>query len=110
MEKKSAADGNVSKTNINQILVENFVNLQRVLTSMSAKFDSLANEISKLLHLFEESAKSFAEKNSENAFGLGGQNKEFLNKLDNLLDQNKTIARGITLMEEKLRERTYGRI
>ena len=31
-------------------------------------------------------------------------NKEFLQKLDTILDQNKTIARGMTLMHEKINE------
>jgi len=36
------------------------------------------------------------------------KDKEFLNKLNALLEQNKTIAKGLTLMEQKLRERVYG--
>ena len=45
----------------NQILVENFVSLQKVMTNLSIKFDNLSMQISKLLELFEISAKTLAE-------------------------------------------------
>ena len=80
-------------------LLENFISLQRVMTNLAVKFDSLSDNISKLLQVFEISAKSFAEK------APGEGDKEFLDKLNVLLDQNKVIAKGITMMEEKVRER-----
>ncbi len=108
MEKKSEKASKTSKKeNIQNMLIENFVNLQKVMTNLAVKFESLSDQISKLLQLFEISAKSFVEKETPE---IGGKekDKEFLEKLDKLLDQNKTIARGLTLMEEKLRERIYG--
>tara|TARA_Y100000034_G_scaffold41320_1_gene50837 strand:- start:1185 stop:1598 length:414 start_codon:yes stop_codon:yes gene_type:complete len=79
-----------------KILIENFVSLQKVMTNLSLKFDGLTNQISKLLELFEISAKSLAEKNPN----LGGHDKQIMNKVDSLLDQNKTIARGMALFGE----------
>ncbi|MDP7521144.1 MAG: hypothetical protein QF567_02835 [Candidatus Pacearchaeota archaeon] len=79
-----------------KILIENFVSLQKVMTNLSLKFDGLTNQISKLLELFEISAKSLAEKNPN----LEGHNKQMMNKMDSLLDQNKTIARGMALLGE----------
>ena len=32
--------------------------------------------------------------------------QEFLDKLDRVLDQNKVIAKGLTLMEERIRDKT----
>lgn len=84
-------------------LIENFINLQKVLTELTSKFDNLSSNISRLLFLFEESAKSFVEKNK-----IGSDDKELLNKLDTLLDQNKTVAKGLTLIEEKMRHKLYG--
>ena len=56
-----------------------------------------------MLELFEISAKSFAE----NGPGRQGDvDKDFLKKLDSLLDQNKTISKGIMLMEERVRNKT----
>jgi hypothetical protein len=89
--------------NVQKVLVDNFVNLQKVMTNLAMKFDDLSLNINKLLQLFEISAKNFAEKYSEGGIPAGGVDKEFLDKIDNLLDQNKTIARGIMLIEEKIR-------
>ncbi len=102
----------LTKTELEQALLNNFVNLQKVLTNLSVKFDLLSDNISKLLQLFEISAKSFAEKYSEKEKGEGEvkEDKQFLGKLDSLLDQNKTIAKGIMLMEEKIRQRASTQI
>ncbi len=105
MIKKEAASAKkevMTKAELEQALLNNFVNLQKVLTNLSIKFEDLSNNISKILQLFEISAKSFAEKYSS---GGGENDREFLKKLDALLDQNKTIAKGIMLMEEKVRQR-----
>ena len=84
---------------INNKIIENFVALQRVMTNLAIKFDSLSTQISKLLELFEISAKSLSEKD----FSLGDNklNNQISEKLDNLLEQNKVIAKGITLLHEK---------
>lgn len=96
---KKAPIKTVRKTgSVDDILIENFVALQKVMTNLSLKFDNLASQISKLLELFEISAKSLAEKNS----GLDGKgkNEEMVERLDNLIEQNKVIARGLTLLHE----------
>ncbi len=95
----------MTKAELERVLLNNFVNLQKVLTNLSIKFDDLSNNLSKLLQLFEISAKSFAEKYSEEP-EKNSSNKEFLKKLDSLLEQNKTIAKGIMLMEEKVRNKS----
>lgn len=95
-----------SKEEIEKVLIENFISLQRVLTNLSSKFDELSTNMSKLLELFEISAKSFAEKYQD---GIPDKptdvDRELIKKLESLLDQNKTIAKGIMLMEEKIRDR-----
>jgi len=107
-EVKNANPRKLTKIELEKKLIDNFVNLQRVLTNLSIKFDSLSDQISKLLQLFEISAKNFAEKTSGLSIEGGREkDKEFLDKIDTLLEQNKTIAKGITLMEERLRERGY---
>lgn len=103
MQKKSGKA--LSNREIQEALIENFVNLQRVLTNLSIKFDNLSDNISKLLQLFEISAKSFIKKTEGTTVG---EDRELLNKLDTLLDQNKTIAKGLTLIEEKVRHRISG--
>jgi hypothetical protein len=110
MVKEVMTKKKMSKTELDEALIANFINLQKVLTNLSVRFDELSNNITKLLQLFEISAKSFAEKYEQpGATGATGTSeqidKDFLKKLDALLDQNKTIAKGIMLMEEKVRDR-----
>ena len=81
-----------------ELLIENFVGLQHAMTNMSIKFGGLSDNIVKLLTIFEEAAKSFAS-------GGRSDDKDLLNKIDSLLNQNKTIAKGLVLMEGKLRGR-----
>lgn len=86
-------------------LIENLVVLQKVQVDMAEKFTKLSDQIASLLGLFEMAARSFAgnpaNQNSE-------KDKEFLDKIDKLLDQNKVLAKGMTMMEERLREKVYG--
>jgi hypothetical protein len=86
-------------------VVENLVELQKVHTNLAEKFDKLSGQITNLLSLFELAARSFAEHPANQ--GLE-KDKEFLDKIDRLLDQNKTIAKGLTLMEDRIKERVYG--
>ena len=87
------------KNQTEKILIENFIALQKVNTNLSIKFDKLTNQISSLLELFEVSAKTLAEKDfdikKENR-----DNKQIIEKIDNLLEQNRTIARGVALVHE----------
>jgi hypothetical protein len=94
-----------SDSNLDKALLENFVQLQHVLTNLAVKFEDLSGNISRLLQLFELSAKSFADKPIPAPAGV---DQEFLKKLDSLMDQNKTISRGIMMMEERVRNRTSG--
>src|SRR3990167_4261338 len=90
---------------LERTLIENIVELQKVHTDLAEKFDKLAKEISSLLALFEVTARSFTK---QNPLGEYEKDKEFLEKIDRLLDQNKTIAKGLTLMEDRMRARIYG--
>src|SRR3989344_222056 len=47
---------------VERALIENFIGLQKVMVNLSGKFDSLASQISKLLELFEISAKALVRK------------------------------------------------
>lgn len=84
---------------------ENLVELQKVHIALADKFDRLTKQITNLLSLFELAARSFAEQPSAITTE---KDKDFLDKIDRLLEQNKTIAKGLTLMEERMKERIYG--
>lgn len=97
-----------SNREIQLALIENFVNLQKVLTNLTVKFEGLSQNINNLLQLFEISAKSFIRKyEGGTTIQDSGEDKDLIKKLDVLLDQNKTIARGLTLIEEKIRHKVY---
>ena len=83
----------IQNASIEKKLIDNFISTQKVLVNLSVKFDNLANQISKLVELFEISAKSLAKKD----FDIGG-GKGIKDRLDNIIEQNKLIARGLTLM------------
>ena len=109
-KQKTSLKKKANNEDINKILIDNFTNLQKVLTNLVLKFDELSTNMSKLLQLFEISAKSFAEKYSdkkpeEQINKLQQADTQYLHKLDSLLDQNKTIAKGIMLMEQRIRSR-----
>ena len=95
-----------SEVTVEKILIQNFVSLQKVMTNLSMKFDHLTNQISKLLELFEISAKSLAEKEF-NLEKFDRDDKKVVEKIDSLLEQNKTIARGLSLIHEKAPEQDF---
>lgn len=77
------------------LLVENFALLQKKLVDLTFSLDALAKEVSELLALFKETAEKFS----------GKEGKSLTEKLENIEEQNKTIARSLLLMqEEKIKE------
>jgi hypothetical protein len=87
--------------NLEKILIENFISMQKVMTHLAEKFDKLDKQVSSLLDLFEKSAKTISEKEINLEIQGNEENqKEVMEKLQSLLDQNKLIAKGITLMHE----------
>jgi len=95
-KKGSKAEPRTNEPVIN-LLVNNFASLQKSFAVLTEKFDVLSNEISSLLKLFEISAKSIAQKPE---FGF---EKEFIGKLNALLEQNKVIAKAMAIIEERTR-------
>lgn len=86
-----------SKTGVEELLIENFVELQRAITNLSSKFEGLSNQISRLLGVFELAAKNVVE-SSPNEYS-----KEIVDRLNNLVEQNSTIASGLVALEERTR-------
>ena len=86
---------------LGRVLIENFVGLQKVMVNLSVKFDDLSNKISKLLELFEISAKVLAEKDLT-IEKTARDDTKILQEIGNLAEQNKVVARGLTLMHDRL--------
>jgi DNA replication initiation complex subunit (GINS family) len=107
-ETKNSAKKGIQKkatnTELEKLLIENFVSLQSSFSKMAVKVDRLSDNISRLLDLFEKSAREFIGSQGT----ITKEEKEFIEKLDKLIEQNKIIAKGLTLMEEKIREKVSG--
>ena len=84
-----------------KLLVENFVSLQKVMVNLSGKFEDLTRRISELLKLFEDSAKVIVKNEMEKKKEEKGD-RELLDAMISILDQNKVIARGLTLIYESM--------
>jgi|SRR3989344_1721175 len=96
--KKDKSEKLIQSGNLEVKLIENFVSLQKVMVNLSVKFDELSSQISKLLELFELSATALAKKDIN--FTKPMDEEKIVNKLNNILEQNKIIARGMALMSE----------
>ncbi len=86
---------------LERLLIENFVGLQKVMVNLSSKFEELSRKISQLLEIFEISAKALAEKDLT-IEQTARDDSKIIDKIDTLSNQNKVIARGLTLMHERL--------
>ncbi len=84
-----------------RLLIENFVSLQKVMVNLSGRLDGLTREISELLKLFEDSAKVIVKNEIEKRKEDRGD-RQVLDALVSILDQNKVIAKGLTLMYETM--------
>jgi len=104
-KKKPVSKSKKSESRLEKSIAENLVELQKINTNLAEKFDKLAREISQLLALFEVTARTFAK---SAPLGEHEKDKDFLEKIDKLLEQNKVLAKGLTMMEERLRERMFG--
>ena len=89
----------IKEIKVEKALVDNFIGLQKVMVNLSSKFDNLATQISKLLELFEISAKAMAAKD----FGVEKDDKEtkkIMEKLDNISEHAGLIGKGLVLIHE----------
>lgn len=95
------------------ILIENFVLVQKALTETAIAFKSLQNRFDKFLQLVEKAALSEAvpqAKKQEKMFGekeltKGVERSDLVGKIDALIEQNKAIAEGMMLLERIIKEK-----
>ncbi|MBI2451516.1 hypothetical protein HYV50_00390 [Candidatus Pacearchaeota archaeon] len=103
-KRKNGEVSSIKAFALEETLIKNIVELQKIHVDMAEKFDKLSKEISQLLALFEATARNFARSIPPEV----EKDKDFLEKIDRLLEQNKTLAKALTLMEESMRDRLYG--
>ncbi|MBS3146991.1 hypothetical protein J4471_04830 [Candidatus Woesearchaeota archaeon] len=82
-------------------LVENSIALQKASLQLIESSTQLTKRIDKLVSIFENASSHIAEVElNDDKF------KNLAVKLENLLDQNKEIARGLLLLEQYIRSKT----
>ncbi len=89
-----------------ELLIENFVGLQRAMINLSMKFENLSDNISKLLNVFEVSARDYMVNKGRTTPEV---DKELLNRINMLIDQNKTIMNGIRSIDDKNRKQEFAK-
>lgn len=93
------------------LLLENSITLQKTLASLAVELKGLNKKVSSLLKLFEDASKAFKEAKVKGmaAPAEAAVPEELMEKIDELVKQNKTIARGLILLERTVRENMASR-
>lgn len=84
-----------------ELLIENFIGLQKAMINLSVKFENLSDNISKLLNIFELSAKDIMMNKGR---ATPEVDRELMGRINMLLDQNKNIMNAVRNLENKPRE------
>ena len=83
-------------------LLRNDVILQKKMTELTLAISGLTKRMDNLVGIFEEAAKNVT------SFSENEEMKPLLTRLDSLAEQNRTIAKGLILLEQYVRDRQSG--
>lgn len=86
----------LSKDEIIEKLAENNVALQKKSTELIASISKLTDRMDRMVSVFEEAAKHIK----------AGEDQPLMKRLEELLDQNRNLARGLILLEKYIKEKT----
>lgn len=90
------------------LVIENSVALQKVVADLAVNLKKFSKEVSEMLQLFKDATKTISGEKTEEE--VKGHNFEELNaKMEELISQNKTIAKGILLLESSMSKENYSR-
>jgi len=84
-----------------EMLIENFVGLQRVMINLSMKFENLSDNMAKLLNVFEISARDYMVNKGKTTPEV---DRELMSRVNMLLDQNKSIMSSVKTLDEKVKK------
>ena len=84
-----------------ELLIENFVGLQRAMINLSMKFENLSDNISKLLNVFEVSARDYMVNKGR---ATPEVDRDLMNRINLLLDQNKNILNSVRSIDDKTKK------
>ena len=97
MEEKHSPKKSSTHTDILDKLVENSILLQKKDAELLHSINELTKKIDRMLNVFEEASKHVME------VGEDRRIIELTEKLESLLEQNKTIAKGLLMLEQYVR-------
>ena len=81
-------------------LIENTTLLQKKDVELMASVKHLVEKIDRMLSVFEEASKHVMEVSEDKRIA------ELTDKLEELLEQNRTIAKGLLMLDQYVRKRT----
>lgn len=84
-----------TKDELIQELIRNNITLQTKTADLISSIKELTGRLNKMVVLFEEAA----------AHIKAGTDEPMIRRLDELLDQNKSLAKGLLLLEKYVREK-----
>lgn len=84
-----------------EMLIENFVGLQRAMINLSMKFENLSDNMAKLLNVFEISARDYMVNKGKTTPEV---DRDIINRINMLLDQNKAIMGSVRSLDEKVKK------
>ncbi len=88
-----------SSSTVNKVIEQNIL-LQKKDVELITSVNKLTKRIDKLLDVFEEASKHVMEAGDERRI------LDIADKLNGLLDQNKSIAKGLLTLEEYIKTRS----
>ncbi len=86
---------NTSTNDTEKLLLENFIALQDALVNIGSDLKDLNKKITSMLELFENASRAYEEK---------PESRSLSNKLNEIIEQNQTIAKSIILLSKKFKE------
>jgi len=91
----------MAKKKVMDLLLENTIALQKTLTNLASELKVLNKRVSELFELLEAASAAFKERKVEEK-QIPSDIEE---KLDKIIEQNKTLAKGLLLLEKTIREK-----
>jgi predicted RecB family endonuclease len=88
------------------LVIENSVALQKVVAELAVNLKKLSSDVSEMVNLFKDATKTMSSEKAEKETG-NSEIEELKAKVDELVEQNKIIAKGILLLESSLKPKTY---
>ncbi len=85
-------------------LIESSVVLQKTVIELASNFNELSKQITKLLNLFEDTAKEIAEKNL--SIVEETDNETVLEKIQKIIEDNNKIKKDLSEIKQKLENKS----